>query len=295
MLLGIHTPTPEGLVVEELPAGDGWTVVREVGKLGYVVFEYRCCEEDIGEDIGQTIDNADITFLLERVAELEKLCGRLRQERPTSIELPQHKWNLKKARQRFRRWYQEHDVLNLDVRTELRPLVISILNAGGDQPSDPTGDPDFLIRAYETGDIGVLENYVRRKLDRPPLILSRIPQEIASLLRDANEAYRFGLFRAVAALCRATLEKTLRMILEVGLDGLAVPIDRDDLKILINSLPDRFLRKAGRDFAHEIRLGANEVLHHGKELSEDEAWALLVRTARIVDALLNRSRSLKGT
>jgi hypothetical protein len=174
-------------------------------------------------------------------------------------------------------------------------LVTSILNAGGDQPSDPTDASDFVMRAYETGDIQVLEDYVRRKLDRPPLIVSRIPQEIASLLADANEGYRFGLFRAVAALCRATLEKTLRMILQVGLDDdLAVPIVRDDLSILINSLPDRLLRKVGRDFAHEIRLTANDVLHHGKELSEDEAWGLLVRTTRIVDALLDRSRLLKG-
>lgn len=174
-------------------------------------------------------------------------------------------------------------------------MVTSILNAGGDQPSDPTDASDFVMRAYETGDIQVLEDYVRRKLDRPPLIVSRIPQEIASLLADANEGYRFGLFRAVAALCRATLEKTLRMILQVGLDDdLAVPIVRDDLSILINSLPDRLLRKVGRDFAHEIRLTANDVLHHGKELSEDEAWGLLVRTTRIVDALLDRSRLLKG-
>ena len=205
----IETPTAEGLAVTESVAEDGTTIVREVGHFDYVVYEYRV-RPDNPEIPWEcySIDEPDPEFLLERIAELEKLCCRLRQERPTSIELPQHKWNLKKARPRFRRWYREHDILGLDVRADLRPLVTSILNGAVDQLSDLASDPDFVIRAYETGDIGLLEDYVRRKLDRPPLILSRIPQEIASLLTDANEAYRFGLFRAVAALCRATLEKT---------------------------------------------------------------------------------------
>lgn len=150
-----------------------------------------------------------------------------------------------------------------------------------------------MSEAYATGDIGVLEDYVRRKFDRPPLIVSRVPDDIASLLTEAREAYRLGIFRGVAALCRATLESVLRRIVAVGLDpDVAAPIDRDDLHILIDSIPDRLLNRSGRSFAHQIRSSANNVLHEGVELSEDDAWRLLVLTARIVQALFERSKSL---
>lgn len=293
-MLTINSPTPEGLLIEEIPDQDGWTIVREVGKLGYVILEYRMRETD-DDGLITTEGGPDVNFLLDRIADLETICARLRRQEPTSIDLPQYKWNLKKAKQRFRRWYQGRDILALNVRPELRSLVTSILAAGPNQGSDPVSAPDFLTQAYETGDIGVLEDYVRRKLDRPPLILSRIPEQIASLLAEANEAYRLGVFRAAAALCRATLERTLRMILENGLDrDVALPIDRDDLAILINSIPERLLKKPGRDFAHEIRMMANDALHFGRTLSEDEAWRLLVLTTRIVQALLDRSHSLKN-
>lgn len=105
-----------------------------------------------------------------------------------------------------------------------------------------------------------------------------------------------SVYFAVAALCRATLERTLRIILDKGLDtDLAIPIDRDDLVVLISSIPDRLLKKTGRDLAHEIRKTANDALHYGRELSEDDAWRLLVLTTRIVQALLDRSRSLNAT
>ncbi|MFI5396265.1 MAG: hypothetical protein ACHQ9S_12100 [Candidatus Binatia bacterium] len=291
MLLGIDTPTSEGLVIEELPADEGWTIVREVGKLGYVVFEYRCRDEDIGDDVGQTIDE-DVSFLLQRIADLERRCERLQQEKPTSIELPLHKWNLKKARQRFRRWYREHEPLYLEVKLELRPMVGAILKSEADSHVDPG---NLFDRAMENGDVFLIEDYERRKLDRPPLILSRLPSNLASLLAESNEAYRFGLFRATAALCRATLERSIRMILEVGLDtDVAVPIDRHDLASLITSLPDRLLKNRGRVLAHEIRTKANDALHNGVELSEDEAWSLLARTTLIVQALLDRSRLLES-
>jgi hypothetical protein len=293
-MLGIDSPTAEGLLIDTTPCDDGWTTVREVGKLAFVVWEYRVrCTDDF-DFVVKTID-ADATVLLRRIAELEAICTRLRSDSPISIELHHYKWNLKKAKERLRRWYRQQDTLSLDISADLQPLLSSILSAGSDQASDPTSHPDFLIQAYETGDIGVLEGYVRRKLDRPPLILSRIPQEIASLLTEANESYRLGTFRGVAALCRATIEKTLQIIFEVGRDDdLAVPY-RDKLEVRINSLPDRLLTRTGRESAHDIRRIANGVLHRGRDLSEDEAWRLLVQTTRIVQALLDRSRSLRDT
>src|SRR5439155_1905196 len=117
--------------------------------------------------------------------------------------------NLKRAKRRFRRWCQEHDALALEVSPHLRPLVDSILGEAPDQTTEPTDAMDFISQAYTTGDIGVLEAYVRRKLDRPPLIISQIPGDIASLLAEAREAYRVGIFRGVPALSRATLEKAL--------------------------------------------------------------------------------------
>jgi hypothetical protein len=173
--------------------------------------------------------------------------------------------------------------------------VDSILHEAPDQAPDFTDAGNFLSQAYATGDIDVLEGYVRRKFDRPPLIVSRIPGDIASLLAEGREAYRLGIFRGVAALCRATLERALRTIIDIGHDeDIAAPIDRDDLAILINSIPDRLLKKPGRDLAHEVRKKANDALHAGMQMSEDEAWRLLVVTARIVQALLERSKSLQG-
>src|SRR5262245_21580792 len=103
-MIGIQSPTPEGFVIDEVPASGGWTIVREIGKLDCVVWEYRVKEVQTGEVTLQETD-ADPAQLLARIVELEGTCARLRGEDATSIDLPQHKWNLKRAKRRFRRWF----------------------------------------------------------------------------------------------------------------------------------------------------------------------------------------------
>lgn len=85
-MLGIDSPTPEGFAIEEVTSNDGWTIVREVGKLGYAVWEYRLKEEQHGDLVYRQVD-ADAAALLDRIADLESICDRLRGDAPTSIEL----------------------------------------------------------------------------------------------------------------------------------------------------------------------------------------------------------------
>lgn len=282
----IETPTAEGLAVTESVAEDGTTIVRELGHFGYVVYEYRV--QPVDEE-SYSIDEPGVEFLLDRVADLERRCLEMSQSDPNHIDLQRWKRNGKAARRRLRRWIQEHDASLLQVPQQFHSLVNRIIEES--TPSATEFDGEALQkRLWEDGAIHDFYDYERRKSERVIIVVPGLPPELHSLLNQTEEAYFHGLFRAAIALCRAVLEDVLRRSTRVRSLGVGpVPINDEQLAVLIKCTPPTLLSPRARTVADEIRLTGNRALHSPEaSFSEGDAWRIVALTRKIVELLINR-------
>jgi len=215
MLISLTSPNKEGLTIAQERTGRGVVFVRELGKLDYVIYKYTAEWVGLFDDrdvpsMEAWISSEDVSFLLERITDLESRCQQLLKENPTPIELSAYGWNLDRAKKRFVRWYAENDRPTLKLSKGLRTVALRALSHADDTPKD--NPLDILVDNFPMQ--GILLDYETRKLDKPILISSGdVPLDLQNLLKDANEAYRFGLARAAVALCRTLLEELLRRVL----------------------------------------------------------------------------------
>jgi uncharacterized protein DUF4145 len=286
----IETPTPEGLAVTESPGEDRVTIVRELGHFDYIVYEYRVRPDNPEVPWkSYSIDEPGAGFLLERVADLEGRCSEISKSNPNHIDLQRWKRSRKAARRRLRRWIQEHDASLLQVPEQYHLLVERII---GESPTTETECDAAVLqkKLWEAGAIHEFYDYERRKSDRVIIVVPGLPPELHSLLNQTEEAYFHGLFRAAIALCRAVLEDVLRRFARVRSLGVGpVPINDEQLDVLINCVPSTLLSPKGRTVAHEIRMAGNRVLHDAEaSFSEDDAWRMVALTRKIVELLINR-------
>jgi hypothetical protein len=106
---------------------------------------------------------------------------------------------------------------------------------------------------------------------------------------EATRAYLFGLNRSCVSLCRALLEAALHervdmtQLLQDRLQDRSRP-KKGELESLIN-LGVRTLGADALEKAHLIRKAGNDAMH-GKEPSDDDAWAVLLDTREILERLL---------
>ena len=111
-----------------------------------------------------------------------------------SVEQGQSKWNKKAASRRFRRWFR-CDYANRPLELDdpaLRELAAKILK---DEPG-PTPLRDEIENEQKY--FGKkLSDYKVRAFVEQPLIVSRLPPATRLMLIEAQDAFRFGLFRAV--------------------------------------------------------------------------------------------------
>ncbi len=68
----------------------------------------------------------------------------------------------------------------------------------------------------------------------------------------------------------------------------AIPVDQEDLLVLLNCLPESRLTRSERDVAHRIRKAGNDALHKSDSSSREEPMAILSMTAELVKRLLQR-------
>ena len=271
--------TPEGLLVQEIKV-NGVRILREVGKDGAVVWEHPAEETTEGRP---TQDDA--RRFLGRILELEE-GSRAQTSATVSIEQGQAKWNKKAASRRFRRWFR-CDYANRPLELDdpaLRELAAKILK---DAPGPTSLSEEIENEQKYFGK--KLSDYSVRAFIEQPLIVSRLPRATRLMLIEAQDAFRFGLFRAVFAICRAILEDVTREIV-CRLPNAPNPIDDTRLDVLINCLPDCVLPLRERSWAHAIRQEGNAAVHEAtREFDFQEAWAALSTTTQLVQRLLNRA------
>jgi hypothetical protein len=282
----IESPTPEGLLVTETPAGDGSIIVREFLRPGSLVHEYRyTVRSDSSLDVVSW--NEDVHVLLKHTQDLIERAAEARLAPVDTVDMARLRRDAKVAKRRLRRWIREHDHWVVQVRPEYHDLVKRVLKEKADAPIDYL---ELFDRAVERGEaVAMVVDYERRKLERPVIVVDSLPHALSHLLQETVEAYCHGLFRATAAICRSALERMVDLVLDVHPSKVtAVPYTRSDLEASINCVPEEFLSAKGRTLAHDIRVLGNKVLHRAHNPSEAEAWRALVLTARLAEAITNR-------
>jgi hypothetical protein len=117
-----------------------------------------------------------------------------------------------------------------------------------------------------------------------------LPETVSKLLGEATRAYLFKLNRSSVSLCRALLEATLRDRVDMTeLLQERFETKKGELECLIN-LGVRTLGADGLEKAHRIRKAGNDAMH-GKEPSDNEAWAVLLDVREILEQLLATSKA----
>jgi hypothetical protein len=124
--------------------------------------------------------------------------------------------------------------------------------------------------------------------DSPP-IHGKVAPEVVGLLREATRAYLLGLERSCVCICRALLEEALRgRVKQTELLNERSTSKRGELECFINvcertgALDPRLAKQA-----HAIRKAGNLALHAKRPSgrSKEDAWAVLLDTRTIVEAL----------
>jgi hypothetical protein len=281
--------TPEGLAVASEKGPDGLWTVREVGRTGVIVHEYI-------EEITPLNDSS--TRLHRRRESVHHLLELLRQLKEDSESLDGEvvkrlaatlRWNRKAAARRLRRYVREHDGPLEIADPVLQALARDTLESGPMVEID-IGDLIDQTASNKNGHLDHLYEYERRKADEPTLVVRDLPPSTRSLILEANEAYRWGLFRTTFAICRAVLEDVLRRAVreQQKIGPGAIPIDDENLYILINCIPERFLSAEDAGIARRIKNRGNHALHDADaSFSEDQAYTVLYQTTRIIRLLIN--------
>jgi hypothetical protein len=274
--------TREGLLIEiEGHSPDG--LVKEIGKGGQVIWEYS---RERGERCLPTREDA-IQLLL-KLSELEEQAKSLGKTADIK-EAHEIIWNRKAAARRFRRWF-DHEYGKKPLAIEdkrLRELADRILKP--DEGREPDYEQIYKDMIEEGKFLDEIYGYEERKLREEPIVLTELPPETRAILEEAQEAYRWGLDRSVFAVCRALLEDVVRrVVLTHRLGETAIPINQENLVILLNCLPDHLLNRSDRDLAHRIRKAGNHALHELDNSFKEEPMEVLSGTAALVKRLLQQ-------
>jgi hypothetical protein len=271
--------TPEGLLLQEIEL-NGVRMMQELGKGGAVIWEYQA---DPATGDRPTQDDAE--RFLRQILQLEEE-SRNFASGPVSIAQGQSKWNKKAATRRFRRWFHsEYGNRPLEIsQPTLRELAVRVLK------DDPGYTPLRDEIENEQKYFGErLADYRIRASSEEPLIVSRLSPAARLMIVEAQDAFRFGLFRAVFAICRALLEDVIRDVVS-RLPHAPDPIDDTNLQVLIGCLPNSMLPLRARSLAHEVRENGNSAVHDASRAFDIvAAWRNLRVTAQLVQLLLERS------
>lgn len=154
-----------------------------------------------------------------------------------------------------------------------------------DQATDFFSDPVLLDEFYCRDLLKAIPAIVERTVKLSHLTLAGISNSEFVYLREAANCYIFGLPEAAVALARAAVEDSLRTKLAKFLGKSAVAEAKLD-KLLHDLAPRGFLSRQGRNSADEVRLAANNVLHH-ETIGQPEALPV-IEAARAVILELSR-------
>ncbi len=267
--------TVEGLILEE--ANDsGISTVREVGKGGAVIWEYPAREATGGRP-----SQTEAKRFLLRILRLEKEIS-TKPVKTVPIAEANAKWNRKAACRRFRQWFRyEYAGRPLEIREPtLRELAVKLLtDESASVPIPPVRDDIDNEESY------FQQKYYRyqdRMLVERPLIVSHLPPASRLMLIEAQDAYRFGLFRAVLAICRALLEDVVKHIPNKA----AEPIRPDGLANLLSCLPASIISPADRELAFKVKNRGDDAMHKADfEPDESEAARDLSDTSALIQRL----------
>ena len=283
--------TDEGLAVGRETDSTGETQIVEWGRGGQVIWKYlagaQCVEP-----------------LLTTISELTQALSRT-EDKVVPLAAADLKWNHKRAKQRFRRWFaQTADGLATIADANLQRLAEKILNESPEPDHDEIFDRVWNeTLSNENGHLDHILGYEHAKAVEPTLIFGDLPETTRAALLEAREAWRWGLPVATVALCRLVLEDVIRRAAnESKSRGTLAPIfgdkiDEDDrgetFSSLVSSIPNEVLPPAKKAEASRIWRRASSVLH-GLDTTPEVAW-IYQATLTIAKILLNRGPDSRRT
>ena len=276
--------TDEGLAVGSVTDTSGGTQIIEWGRGGQVIWKYLAGAQRVES-------------ILTTISELSQALSRT-EDKVVPLAAADLKWNHKRAKQRFRRWFaQTADGLATIADADLRRLAEKIL----DELPEPDHDEIFdrvwnETLSNENGHLDHILGYEQAKAAEPRLVFGDLPETTRDALLEAREAWRWGLPVATVALCRLVLEDVIRRAAkESNSKSGTTPIfgyemaegDRGDtFSSLVSSIPNEVLPPLQKTEASRIWRRASEVLH-GID-TKPEVASIYQATLMIARILLNR-------
>jgi hypothetical protein len=261
--------------------------VKEIGRGARIIWEYFTTRD--GEPIDHLKQAAPLLQTIQELRAEKQALGR-------TVEIGRGSnvaWNLKRAERRFRRLWEENErrPLKFSDRT-LSVLARDIVKKKDPWKRDQEEIEEILLENAAPGTLmwNALYFYEDRKRGEPLLIFENLPDEVSQLLREAQQAWRWGLLRSVCAICRAVLEKMIGN-LEDCIQKATPEARFDEIKLaaridlLFSHLEESDFRKWTKAAAHRIRELGNAALHEGA-LSDQEAYGALRDTVDVVRAIL---------
>jgi hypothetical protein len=274
----------EGLALEIRTDSNEETQIIEWGKGDKIIWRYL-----------QGDQRAE--YLLKTISELGVALSQAR-DNVVSIATADLKWNHKRAKQRFKRWFaQTADGLATVADATLRRLAERILD------EEPQPDTDEIFDkvwnetlSNENGHLDHIIGYETAKAAEPRLVFADLPDATRVALLEAREAWRWGLPIATVALCRLVLEEVVRgAAKESNAEGNLTPIfgyelaadnAGDTFSSLVSSIPNEVLPPLQKTKATKVWRRASGVLH-GIDTKPDVVW-IYEATLTIARMLLNR-------
>jgi hypothetical protein len=276
--------TDEGLAVEKATDSSGETQIIEWGRGGQVIWKYLA-------------GAARAEPLLTTISELSQALNRT-EEKVVPLAAANLKWNLKRAKQRFKRWFaQIADGLATIPDANLHRLAEEILKESPELDYDEIFDRVWNeTLSGENGHLDQILGYEHAKAAEPPLVFGDLPETTRDALLEAREAWRWGLPVATVALCRLVLEDVIRRAAKESnsksgptpIFGYEMAGDdrRDDFSSLVSCIPNEVLPPFHKGEASRIWRRASDALH-GSETKPEVAW-IYQATLTIARILLNR-------
>lgn len=273
--------TNEGLLLKTLDdhPRKGCVTREEVGRGEVVIFR---------EIKGPDRTESDIALLLSELAKALKM-------RSSPDHRLDAEFNARTAIGRLLRYFDEEDPLRVSLSEPQKKLVRVFLKMLSVEESKtiPVDDPEDIL-AVDKKLQSQVDDYARRKRETRHLFSISTDDAISiSTLDEAREAYRWGLFRATLAVCRAALEDTvsecLKVLKETASNG---KFGRDPLEARIDDLYKRLGTHEKKDSAHRVRGLGNEALHNFERISSETALEGLRITFTLLPFLVLRSRKL---
>ena len=188
------------------------------------------------------------------------------------------------ARQRLVHALFEHEHMVAELPTKCLDLVTRVYDEYEEEPDelDLIEGKNFDLMSRWSGP-DAMQSIVNRKCRNMIFIRTGLSQAHQAILNEASNAFCAGLYRGAVSLCRCHIDSVLGHL--YGLD-----LGKFNLFELINRFSEDYSQDTLASAAHGVRRLANDVLHRGRDIQQEEAAHSIGVAAELATFNLNRCK-----